>query len=198
MPIDPSGPSRTGCRGKPKPQSPALEPASCRPSNAPPATPRRPSSEGSVVPSPNSLASAPQELPQLLPEPPFFEELRRQLHPHRHLTQLRPRTHQFPLRPFTPPALQPPLASLQEHSPPLFQIHRRDLKLTAHFSQIFSAKQPQHYSPSSAVHSIAPATPPLHDLRSLPSPCSPETYPLPLSLDPNSCRQSTVQINRGR
>ena len=48
-----------------------------RPSSAPPARPRRSSSEGRAALSPDSPASALQELLQLVPVPPFFQEFSR-------------------------------------------------------------------------------------------------------------------------
>ena len=72
-----------------------------------------------------------------------------QLHPHRHLIQLRLRPQQLPLRRITAPSLQILLDSLQEHSAPLFQLRRRDLKLAAHFTQIFTERETPHYQLSS-------------------------------------------------
>ena len=45
-------------------------------------------------------------------------ELARELHPHRHLTELRPGPNQLSLRRITAPSLQRLLPALQEHSPP--------------------------------------------------------------------------------
>ena len=72
-----------------------------------------------VQASPDSPAQAPQELPQLVPVSPFFEKLRLQLHPHRHLAQLRPGPHQLASRSVL--RLQPLLATLQELPPPPLQ-----------------------------------------------------------------------------
>ncbi len=91
-----------------------LEPG--RPSSGRWPIPRRSASAGSAVPSPGSLAPALQELLQLVPVAPFFEELARELHPHRHLAELRSGSDQLSLRRITAPPLQALLATLQEHS----------------------------------------------------------------------------------
>ena len=69
-----------------------------------PATSRTPSSAGRPDPSPDSPARALRELPQLVPVPPFFEELHLQLDPHGHLSQLRPGPHQPPRPPGSSPS----------------------------------------------------------------------------------------------
>ena len=53
------------------------------------------------------------------PHPLFFQELRLQLDPHGHLSQLRPGSHQLPARPVLP--LQALLAPVKEHAPPPLQ-----------------------------------------------------------------------------
>ena len=68
-------------------------------------TPRTLASADTTAPSKDSSARAPQELPQLLPVPPSFQELRLKLHPHRHLPRPRSRPPRLPVR--RVPGLQP-------------------------------------------------------------------------------------------
>ena len=109
-------------------------PATRTRSTARPATSRTPSSAGRPDSSPDSPARALQELPKLVPVPPLFQELRLQLDPHRHLSQLRPGSHQLPARPVLP--LQPLLAPFQELPLPPLQFRRRNPNLPAYLADV--------------------------------------------------------------
>ena len=75
--------------------------------------------------------------------PPFCQELRLQLDPHGHLSQLRPGSHQLPARPVLP--LQALLAPVQEHAPPPLQLRRRHPNLPAHLADVLPAQKPQNH-----------------------------------------------------
>ncbi len=77
------------------------------------------------------------------PNPPFFEKLRLQLDPHRHLPQLRPGAHQLPSRPVL--LLQALPAAFQELPPPPLQLRRRYPNLPAHLADVLAAQQLQHH-----------------------------------------------------
>src|SRR4030095_16912575 len=148
-------PSRRRCRwsaarvcrlSSPSPRSARTPSAAVR------ETPRTPSSGGNAGPWPGSSPSSSRALPQLRPEPFFFEQPFGELEPHQDLAQLRLDAFQLAFLRIDP-LLQTLRAAIEKHAPPLFELVRRHLAVTRDCVQRLAPQQPYDEPP------LSPRTP---------------------------------------
>src|SRR5262245_19487057 len=97
VPRHPDHPAPASARASSPAAPSSVRPSGRTPTRAAPATRHTPSAADTAFPQSDCAAGSFPQPPHVLREPPFFEQVFRQLEPHRHVADLRLEPPQLPL-----------------------------------------------------------------------------------------------------